>query len=74
MKKIFKKIMYHSPELTAAFGFAVICLAASPGANGGVAPEWTVWGAYAGLAVFGFGVFLGRVRRQVNRTKKRKVR
>ena len=65
MKKIFKRIFYHSPEITISLGLTAIFLAASPSANGGVAPDWTVWGAYAGLAVFCIGVFLGRVREEV---------
>ena len=62
MKKILKRIFYRSPEITISLGAMVVLVAASPGANGGVAPEWTGWGAYAGLALFGIGIFLGKVR------------
>ena len=75
MKRFFKKIKYRSPEITAALGFLVMYLSASSSDYGNLygegSPEWTIYGGLAGLALMGIGVFLGRVREEVNRAKKR---
>lgn len=74
MKRIFKKIMYRSPELTVSLGCMAIYLAASSSdygmMHGSGSPEWTGWAVLGGFLFVGFGVFLGRVRGEVNRAKK----
>ncbi len=75
MKRILKKVMYRSPELTIALGCMVIYLAASSSDYGMLygngAPEWTGWAVLGGFVSIGIGVLLGRVRREVNRAKNR---
>lgn len=75
MKKIVKRVIYRSPEITISLGIMTIYLAASSDdyglLHGNGSPDWTGWGAFAGLALLGIGAFLGRVRREVNRAKNR---
>lgn len=75
MKKVFKRIMYRSPEMTISLGAMVIYLAASSSDYGmqfgSGSPEWTGWAILSGFALVGIGTFLARVRREVNRAKNR---
>ena len=75
MKRIYKKFMYRSPELSISLGAMVIYLAASSSdygiRYGSGEPEWVTWALVCGLALVGIGVLLGRVRGEVNRAKNR---
>lgn len=73
MKKIFKRIMYRSPELTISLGAMIIYLTASSSdynmMRGNGSPDWTLWAVFAGFALIGIGAFLGKVRREVNKVR-----
>ena len=75
MKRILKKIMYRSPELTIALGCMAIYLAASSSDYGmqfgNGSPDWIGGAVLGGFALVGIGTFLARVRGEVNRAKKR---
>lgn len=75
MKKFIKRIIYRSPEITISLGAMMIYLAASSSdygmMRGNGSPEWTNAAIIASFALIGIGVFLGRVRREVNRAKNR---
>ena len=69
MKKIFKRIFYRSPEMFIISGFTAMLLSAGTSdyniAQGNGSPVWTGWVAFIGLAVFGIGAFLAKVRAEV---------
>ena len=75
MKKVIKRIFYRSPEITTSLGAMVMYLAASSSdyglMHGNGEPEWIGGAVLAGFAFIGIGVFLGRVRKEVNRAKNR---
>lgn len=75
MKRIFKRTMYRSPELTLALGCMVVYFSASPNDFGTLygngAPEWTWKGIFAGIAILGISALLARVREAANRSKNR---
>lgn len=71
MKKIFKKIMYHSPELIASIGFLILLWSAGKNNHTVFSDSQTFWIGMSGLALLGIGAFLGRVRSEVKRAKNR---
>ena len=75
MKKIFKRIVYRSPEMSITSGFTTLLLSAGTSdyniAHGNGSPDWTGWAAFIGLAVFGIGAFLAKVREDVKGAKRR---
>lgn len=75
MKRIFKKTMYRSSEITISLGVMAIYLAASSSDYGtqfgnGV-PQWAGWAVLGGFALIGIGTFIARVRGEINRAKNR---
>lgn len=71
MKKIFKRIMYHSPELSVGIGIFVLLWSAGENNHTVFSDAQTFWIGISGLALIGIGAFLGRVRSEVNRAKNR---
>lgn len=74
MKKIFKKVTYRSPELLAGIGVMILLWSAGENNHTVFSDTQTFWIGVSGLALLGIGAFLGRVRSEVNRVKKSKVR
>ena len=71
MKKIFKRIMYHSPELSVGTGIFVLLWSAGENNHTVFSDSQTFWIGVSGLALLGIGAFLGRLRSEVNRAKNR---
>lgn len=71
MKKIFKKIMYYSPELLAGIGLMLVIWCAGENNHTVFSDTQAFWIGASGLAVLGIGAFLARVREEVNKAKNR---
>lgn len=69
MKKIFKKVMHRSPELSVGIGIMILLWSAGENNHTVFSDTQTFWIGVSGLALLGIGAFLGRVRGEVNRAK-----
>ena len=75
MKKIIKRAIYRSPEITTSLGVMAMYLAASSDdynlMRGNGSPDWIGSAVIVGFVLVGIGIALGKVRREVNKAKNR---